>query len=136
MPNMHSTKTYQELEMLLGRDAADKMVTAYRGQEIHIPYGKGLAETHKLVKLLGMEVASRLCHYWGGTTLSTPMQYAKAIKQRDSGIVSQYKAGVDSNALASEYGISSRQIRNIIQKHNDAQARIAYELMQYQLFER
>ncbi len=136
MPNMHSTKTYQELEMLLGREAADKMVAAYRGQEIHIPYVKSLPESHNLVKILGLEVAKRLCHYWGGTRLSAPMQYAKTIEARNSAIVKKYKSGIDSNALATEYGISSRQVRNIITQHNNAKAKQVYERMQYQLFER
>lgn len=136
MPNRHNTRTYQELEMLLGHDAADKMVTAYRGQELYIPEPCKLSDGHKLVKLLGMEVAQRLCHYWQGNILTLPMQQAKNLAARNASIISKYKAGVDKAALATEYTLHVRTVRKIIEKYHNDQAKKAYARMQYQLFER
>lgn len=135
MPDRHHTKTYQELAMLLGQETADKLVTAYRGQELHIPPIKKLTTNHRLVLLLGDDIARRLCHYWGNTTLTLPMQLTKKIKQRNASIVEQYKAGATSNQLAAGYAITSRHVRKIVQQHNDAQAKETYARMQYQLFD-
>lgn len=131
----HTTKTYQELEMLLGHDAADKLVATYRGQELHIPRPDNLASTHKLAVLLGIDVAKRLCHYWQDSVLTLPMQLAKTLNQRNDSIIKKHKAGMTSNELAKEYQITSRQVRNIITAHNNSQAKKAYARMQYQLFE-
>lgn len=135
MPNRHNTRTYQELEMLLGHDAADKMVTAYRGQELYISEPCKLSDGHKLVKLLGMEVAKRLCHYWQGNILTLPMQQAKNLAKRNASIIHKHQAGIDKAALATEYGLHVRTVRKIIEKHHNEQAKAAYARMQYQLFD-
>lgn len=132
---MAETQTYQELAMLLGHDAANNVVAQYRGQELHIPPLKRLSDNHRLVLLLGDDIARRLCHYWGNTTLTLPMQLTKKIKPRNESIVEKYKAGATSNQLAAEYSITSRHVRKIVQQHNDAKAKKAYALMQYQLFD-
>lgn len=135
MPNHHNTKTYQELEMLLGHDAADKVVAAYRGQELYIPEPAKMSDNHKLVLLLGMDVAKRLCHYWQGGILTLPMQQAKKIAKRNASIVRKHKAGIDKSLLATEYGLHVRTVRKIVEKHNNEQAKQAYARMQYQLFD-
>lgn len=135
MAENYHTKTYQELAMLLGHDDADTLVRAYRGQEMHIPPIKKLADSHRLVLLLGADVARRLCHYWGDTTLTLPMQLTHRLQPRNESIVEKYKDGMTSNQLAAAYGITSRHVRNIVQKHNDEQAKKAYSRMQYQLFD-
>ena len=48
------TKTYQELEMLLGHSAASQLVSAYRGQELYIPESTKLNDGHKLVWFFGL----------------------------------------------------------------------------------
>lgn len=134
MPNL-VTKTYQELEMLLGHDAADKVVAAYRGQELYIPEPSKLHDNHKLVSLLGFDVAQRLCHYWQGNILTLPMQQAKLLAKRNACIVSKHKAGVDKGKLATEYGLHVRTVRKIIEKHHNERAKKAYARMQLQLFD-
>lgn len=135
MPNSLSTKTYQELEMLLGHDAASMLVAAYRGQELYIPEPSKLSETHKLVKLLTLDVAKRLCHYWQGNILTLPMQQAKTLAARNASIIRKHQAGIDKAALASEYTLHVRTVRKIIEKYHNEQAKAAYSRMQYQLFD-
>lgn len=135
MSDRHNTKTYQELAMLLGHDAADIVVTAYRGQELYIPESAKLDDNHKLVVLLGLDVAKRLCHYWQRSILTLPMQQKKILAKRNSEIVSKYKAGIDKGALATEYGLHVRTVRKIIENHNNELAKQAYARMQLCLFD-
>ena len=135
MPNRHSTKTYVELEMLLGRDAADVVVTAYRGQELYIPEPSKLDDGHKLVLLLGLDVARRLCHYWQGNILTLPMQQAKALAQRNADIIIKHKAGMDKGELATEFGLHVRTVRKILAHYHNEQAKAAYGRLQPCLFD-
>lgn len=135
MPNRHNTKTYVELEMLLGHDAADVVVTAYRGQELYIPEPSKLGDNHKLVQLLSLDVARRLCHYWQGNILTLPMQQAKALAQRNADIIVKYKAGTDKADLATEFGLHVRTVRKIIANYHNEQAKAAYERLQLCLFD-
>lgn len=135
MPNRHNTKTYQELEMLLGRDAADVVVAAYRGQELYIPEPSKLGDNHKLVLLLGLDVARRLCHYWQGNILTLPMQQAKTIAKRNADIIAKHKAGMDKGELATEFGLHVRTVRKIIANYHNEQAKAAYVRLQLCLFD-
>lgn len=131
----NATKTYSELEMLLGHEAADKVVAAYRGQELYIPEPSRLSEAHKLVMLLGADIAERLCHYWQGNILTLPMQQKKILAARNASIVRKHKAGIDKGALATEHGLHVRTVRKIVEKHHNEQAKKAYARMQLQLFD-
>lgn len=135
MHNRHNTKTYVELEMLLGHDAADTVVAAYRGQELYIPEPTKLDDNHKLVVLLGLDVARRLCHYWQGNILTLPMQQAKTIAKRNADIVLKHKAGTDKGALAAEFGLHVRTVRKIIANYHNEQAKAAYARLQLSLFD-
>lgn len=129
------TKTYQELEMLLGHDDANKIVNACRGQELYIPAPKKLKESHNLVQLLGMDVAQRLCHYWQGNILTIPMQQAKILAARNRAIICENKAGANPSILAKKYSLHVRTVRIIIEKYHNELARQAYVQRQLQLFD-
>ena len=129
------TKTYQELEMLLGHDAADKFVAAYRGQELYIPEPAKMTDKHSLVVLLGADVAQRLCHYWQGNILTLPMQQALLLAKRNADIVAQHKSGTDNAVLAAKYNLHVRTVRKIIAKHNNQLAQQAYARLQLCLFD-
>lgn len=135
MPDRHNTKTYVELEMLVGHDAAEKLINEYRGQEVYISAPDKLHDEHKLVKLLGLDVAKRLSYYWQDTILTLPIQLAKTLTERNHEIVAKHKAGADTNDLAKAYGLHVRTVRKIIAKHKTDQARAAYARMQLGLFD-
>lgn len=135
MPNRHNTKTYVELEMLLGHDAAEKLINEYRGQEVYISAADKLHDEHKLVKLLGLDVALRLSHYWHDTILTLPMQQAKTIAQRNAEIIKRYKAGADKGEIAAMFGLHTRTVRKIIANYHNDKAQAAYARMQLGLFD-
>ncbi|WP_131669811.1 Mor transcription activator family protein [Psychrobacter pygoscelis] len=132
--NSRVTKTYQDLTMLLGVDAADKLVAEYRGQELYIPEPSRAAD-HKLSELLGDETARRLCHYWQGDILTIPMQQAKKIAARNAEMIKKHEAGTDKSALAKAYNLHVRTVRKIIEQYYNEQARAAYKRQQLQLFD-
>nr|WP_313976172.1 Mor transcription activator family protein [uncultured Psychrobacter sp.] len=135
MPNSHNTKTYVELEMLLGHDAADKVVAAYRGQELYIPEPAKLNDSHKLVALLGLEIARRLCHYWQGSILTLPMQQKKLLAQRNAEIIKRYKAGADKGEIAALFGLHTRTVRKIIANYHNDKAKAVYARLQLSLLD-
>ncbi|WP_199508602.1 MULTISPECIES: Mor transcription activator family protein [unclassified Psychrobacter] len=134
MPNL-VTKTYQDLEMLLGHEAASKLTEVYRGQELYIPAPDKLSAGHNLVVLLGNDQAQRLCHYWQGNILTLPMQHKKALAERNAAIIEKYKTGTGKGALATEYNLHVRTVRKIIENYYNQQAKQAYNRLQLCLFD-
>ncbi len=135
MPNSHNTKSYVELEMILGQEAAEKLINAYRGQEVYIPAADKLHGEHKLVKLLGLDVALRLSHYWHNTILTVPMQRAKTIAQRNAEIIKRYKSGTDKGEIAALFGLHTRTVRKIIANYHDDKAKAVYARLQLSLLD-
>lgn len=135
MPDRYNTKTYRQLEMLIGHDAAEKVVDAYRGQELYVPPPEKINDDHKLVKLLGIDVARRMCYYFQGSPLTLPMQQKKILAKRNSEIISKYTAGTGKGTLATEYGLHVRTVRKIIKNHDNELAKQAYARLQLCLFD-
>lgn len=129
------TKTYQELEMLLGQADAQKILAAYKGRELYIPAFNKLDDDNDLIVLLGADVAKRLCHYYHDTTLTIPMQTAKLLAKRNHSIVTKSKAGAEAGKLAAEYNLHVRTVRKIIRKHKNNEHKKTFERMQMQLFD-
>lgn len=129
------TKTYQDLEMLLGQSDTDQIMAAYRGRELYIPLFEKLSATSDILVLLGADVAKRLCHYYGNTTITVPMQTSKLVAERNQNIVKKHDAGEQAGALAAEYGLHVRTVRKIILKHKKDEHKKTFERMQMQLFD-
>lgn len=129
------TKTYQDLEMLLGQSDTDQIMAAYRGRELYIPLFEKLSATSDILVLLGADVAKRLCHYYGNTTITVPMQTSKLVSIRNQNIVKKHDAGEQAGALAAEYGLHVRTVRKIIRKHKKDEHKKTFERMQMQLFD-
>ena len=129
------TKTYQDLEMLLGQSDTDQIMAAYRGRELYIPLFEKLSATSDILVLLGADVAKRLCHYYGNTTITVPMQTAKLVAERNQKIIKKHNAGIDAGAMAAEYNLHVRTVRKIILKHKNDKNKAAFARMQMQLFD-
>lgn len=129
------TKTYQDLEMLLGQSDTDQIMAAYRGRELYIPLFEKLSATSDILVLLGADVAKRLCRYYGNTTITVPMQTSKLVAERNQNIVKKHDAGEQAGALAAEYGLHVRTVRKIILKHKKDEHKKTFERMQMQLFD-
>ena len=131
----NNTKTYQQLEMLIGHDATEKVVAAFRGQELYMYAPDKIDDSHELVQIIGIEAARRMCHYFYGSHLTIPMQRAKNTAERNAEIAQKYKAGTRKSALAKEYNLHVRTVRKIIENYSNEQARAVYARRQLRLFD-
>lgn len=132
---MAVTTTYENIAMIIGEEAAQSLVSSYGGTELYIPHIDRLPSTHKLVTLLGDEIAKRLCRYWHGQVLNIPLNKKAVTAKRNADIVALAKAGECPNTLATKFTLHVRTIRKIIEKDIKARANAVYELNQFRLFD-
>jgi len=65
----------------------------------------------------GFDLAKRMADYYGGTRLYIAKLANMTRHQRNSEIVSKYRDGTRPSAIAKEYGLSERQVFNIIRRY-------------------
>lgn len=74
-----------------------------------------------LADIVGVEGVKDIVRAFGGGTLYIPMSEALIRRRRDCLIFSEFD-GCNHRELATRYGLSCRQIRNIIQAQKDQRA--------------
>ena len=99
-----------ELEELLGRDGLETLSASRGGRRTYIP--SRIRDGHWLEALLGRERAERLAFRYGGCQLDIPLRPSP--EERNSRIRDLRPAGRSVSAIASETGLSERQVRNIL----------------------
>ena len=62
--NNRVTGVLAEIAIVAGPDAAMALVTTRGGTKVYIPAPKSLTDDHWLVRLIGREVAEKLCQYF------------------------------------------------------------------------
>lgn len=114
-------RSVQEIADVIGRDAAlmlvDKLPRAY--SPCH-PSGKVILYVpqqvrvdHPLVALLGIDLATKMVRAFGGMMLQPAICTALRVGERDEAIRAMRASGVSVQAIAREFRISDRQVRNI-----------------------
>lgn len=107
-------ESLQEIREVIGMESALKLVADCGGTRIFIP--KYLPENHRLVTLLGMEVAERLSQYFGGESLSI-IRWAEALRvERNMHIIDQYSKGSKIGDLARRFKLTERRIYTIVSR--------------------
>lgn len=108
------TPTIEELAHLMGsRRAANALLQVAGGQMLYVPT-RLRAET-KLARMIGLHATQRLMNQWAGQQLRLPGLAAKMRFQRDAKI-RQAAAGTSPDQLARQYGLTVRQIYNILSR--------------------
>jgi Mor transcription activator family len=108
------TPTTEELADLLGSHrAANALLQAAGGQMLYVPT-RLRAET-KLARMIGLHATHRLMSQWAGQQLRLPGLVAKMRFQRDAKI-RQAAVGTSPDQLARQYGLTVRQIYNILSR--------------------
>nr|WP_235661266.1 Mor transcription activator family protein [Candidatus Hamiltonella defensa] len=111
------TNLLQEMTDLLGPALTCKLGQSMGGARVYIP--KKIQANDPLALLLGGQDAERLCAYYAGTVLDLPSKYFfRAV--RNHHIRQDYHSGnlTGSRAdhLALKYGLSRRQVLNVIKR--------------------
>jgi Mor family transcriptional regulator len=101
-----------ELQELLGNEAARRFVAAFRGQVIVVP--KQMNHGHKIAVVIGYEAALELSRRMGGIHLSVTTGHAAKLLDRNNEIRAYRKQGMEINELAQKFGLTARRISSII----------------------
>lgn len=132
---MTVTTTYENIAMIVGIEAAQIIVSEFGGTELYIPHVDNLKANHKLVELLGIDTARRLCRYWHGQVLNVPLNKKAVIAKRNEQIIALAKQGECPNRLATKFTLHVRTIRKIIEKDIRDRANAVYAMNQFSLFD-
>lgn len=103
--------TLQEMEQLIGTKAVLLLVAKYGGVRLYVP--QKISAEHELAKLIGIDAAEKLARNYGGGTHEIPKALLASIDRRNTEIKNEYKM-LSQRQLARKYGLTERQIRNIV----------------------
>ena len=103
--------TLQEMEQLIGTKAVLLLVAKYGGVRLYVP--QKISAEHELAKLIGIDAAEKLAREYGSSTHEIPKALLASIDRRNTEIKNEYKM-LSQRQLARKYGLTERQIRNIV----------------------
>lgn len=107
---------FQRLRELIGDHAAFRMMNCWGGTRLYIPIPEHCHEKHNIALAIGLDAMKIMAAEFGGDRLEIPTGY-DALKQiRNADILERINNGEHQSILALDYGLTSRQIRNIITK--------------------
>lgn len=101
------------LEALVGRAGALALIHVWGGGRVYVPLPGNLHDDHPLVAALGWGLARTLAERYGGGVLEVPRGAVYTRWLRDRELRARLRAGEALEALAAEYGLCERQLRNI-----------------------
>lgn len=101
-----------ELQEVIGLDNTLKIVERWGGVKLYVP--QDIPGNHKIAQLIGKEAADALARYCGLERLNIPLARDYRRAMRNNEIYTRHKAGESVNDLALEYGISARQLWEIL----------------------
>lgn len=101
----------REMSELIGLPATMQIVRQYGGVRLYVP--KEIPADHPLMKLIGICNAITLADAYGGETLEIGRAEAAVREIRDTEIRQQWPA-LSQRQLALKYGLTERQVRNIV----------------------
>lgn len=106
---------FQEIRQLLGEEATDKLVATYGGgAPVYIP--SKIKVEHPLAVLLGLDAAQFLAGEYGGLSIGIPRNASLIREKRNILIKNDYSAGMSQGQLAMKYQITTRYIREIVNR--------------------
>ena len=104
----------RELRDLIGINATLKLVESWGG--IHLKVPGHYRDDHHLVRIIGQAATVKLVQHYGATPLYIPRAARLVQALRNIEIAERYDNNVSAERLAREYGISERQIWNILKR--------------------
>lgn len=103
----------QEIAELIGLPGTLKLVEVYGGVRLYVP--KRMEQDHPLASLIGFDNAATLAATYGGELhFDIPRAVAATRAARDRRIRDDRATGRTHRELALRYGLTERQIRNIL----------------------
>lgn len=118
----------REIADVIGRETALSLAGHYlrwdeRDQHygvrgyLYVPKPERLKGSHRLVSILGLEVARQLSETFGGETLNISAPTGLSRRNRDARIIEMSEAGFSDVYIAAAMGMCERNIRTIRANH-------------------
>lgn len=99
----------RQIADIAGEDAAKAIAESRGGQEnVYFPMPDKLSDSHWLSKIVGLELAKKICQQITGK-IQVPMY--SCVKSDADAIIRMTAEGKSQNFIASELGISTRTVR-------------------------
>lgn len=103
----------QDIAGMIGLPGTLKLVEKYGGTRLYVP--QKLDAEHDLSRLIGLDHATMLAETYGGEDhFDIPRAVAATRAVRDAHIRADRADGITHSQLALRYGLTERQIRNIL----------------------
>jgi hypothetical protein len=109
----------REIADYCGIETALLLLEHAGGRYVSVPYPEHLHALHQLVEWLGVERASVFCRQYAGELIQVPKAAAALRAIRDQKIREDRRGGASMSNLARRYGLTHRQITNIVGQEAD-----------------
>ena len=106
--------TLREIKDLIGLTLTLRLVDCYGGLHIKLPVR--YADDHILHRLLGAQAFIKLVDRFGGDMVYVAKADSLLRIQRNIEIATRYDGGTVAHVLARDYGLSVRQVWNILKR--------------------
>lgn len=115
---MSLPQSVKDIADLLGTAAALALVKAYGGVYVKCPVAGGRdGKTRRdLFAILGEEKANIFIRHYAGERVAVARCHSSLRDARDTEIITKYDSGVSAAKLALEYGMTERNVRNILKR--------------------
>lgn len=113
---MTADEVFEQAKEVVGYAAAIELVRAWGGGDLYLP--DDIAPDHPISLRIGEAEAFSLCESFGPGNIPLPSYRTILIKRRNAVIRNRASTSTQSS-LASEFGLSIRQIRNILSEPDE-----------------
>ncbi|MBF0399976.1 MAG: hypothetical protein HQL90_04340 [Magnetococcales bacterium] len=103
--------SFKNIEEVIGRECAIKLVNAFGGNNISIP--KAMHSDHRIAVVIGYESAIKLAGHFGGETIYIPSMMGIRKRERDKKLLEDFDKGMSVSQLSAKYKVSGRTVSNI-----------------------
>lgn len=126
---MSLPRSVRDVVDLVGFPAAMALVKAFGGTCVNkVPVhgsGRGGAIRDRLIELMGKEAAEKFIKTYSGERFAVARCEAALRAARDTEIIAKYDSDISAATLAIEYGMTERNVRNILKRVPDCTAGVA-----------
>ncbi len=111
-------QSLREVADVVGLTAAARLAESWGGIRLYVP--EKITPEHEISRVIGYDAARLLSQVFARETLSVPRAAAGLRKVRNKEMQQQYNNGISAARLALQYGMTERQVYDIVKRGNIA----------------
>lgn len=106
---------FQRLRELIGDHNAFRMMNMWGGTRLYIPTSEKCTNNHPIALAIGIDALLKLSHEFGSDRIEIPLGISVIKDMRNKEIIALFGSN-NASELALRYGMTERNIRNILKK--------------------